>query len=690
MKRSILLAAAALSFSFSLQAVADSPPSVGPVSADDVKIQKNLRGFAASDAAGFKRVVVSLDVPETRGQNRRTRVRGAQDRVLGSFAAENSGLGLGLLRRYEVVGGFSAELTARQIRALSKRSDVAYIEEIPVHYKVSAESHPLTSVDLAQNAGYTGDGTVIAIIDDGIDHNHAAFGGQSSFPNSKIIGGFDFSDFDNDPTNDCAAQSHGTAVAGVAAGNGGGITGVAPDAKLVFLKIQSSFICGQNALDGDVVGAIDWAVANKDTYGIDIISMSFGSGAYSNVSSCDNSSSAYYNAVQAAEDAGITLLAASGNDGLCNAMSRPACFSNVISVGAVYDESFGSVGFCVSNASCATKSPHPGCAAGSQAAFETAFADNVIVYSNSASFLDLTAPSTCATTAQANGGTNSCFGGTSSSTPFSAGVAALVTEANGNGVVDNDGMRAVLTGTGDSVTDPKNGRISPRVNALAAVGGSVVPPPSCTATSVHVSAISVGQQGLRRQRTGTATVSVVDDCGDPAGSYTVSGSFTGEVSGSDSAVTSSAGRRRPDVEHDLERQSELPVLRKLGCGSPCVQQRGQYGDLRVAIDLATERRRPGGNAGSLSFAPGPERRPRDIQARGRFHWRQTCCNVRAWISSRLRHAYRRDRDRQQSPGRHQRHRRGTARRAADQVRDGQGGGHAGRGSFPVYADVLSR
>ena len=132
---------------------------------------------------------------------------------------------------------------------------------------------------------------MIAIIDDGIDDAHPAFQG-------KLLGGYDFADLDSDPTIDCPSQSHGTAVAGVALGDAPGVRGVAHGADMVFLKIQSASICGSNSLDGDIVGAIDWAVANRSLYGIDIISMSLGGGSYSSESSCDGSSSIYFNAVR--------------------------------------------------------------------------------------------------------------------------------------------------------------------------------------------------------------------------------------------------------------------------------------------------------------------------------------------------------------------------------------------------------
>ncbi len=482
------LAAIIFLFSGLLAAIEPIQPASGELvkyTINNSKVQAELNSSMKVNASEKQRVIISLNRNiAARGLTRRQEVSSLQDSVLQAFSHENNGKGLRVLRRYSHISGFSAELNAAQIAALSNRDEVSFIEIMPMHYKNSPESFPLTDVDLAHADGFTGNGTVIVLVDDGIDYGHAAFGGVASFPNAKVIAGYDFADFDSDPGIDCAAQSHGTATAGVAAGNGGGVIGTAPDASIIMLKIQSASLCGSGSLDGDVIGAMDWIVDNKNTYGIDVVSMSFGGGSYTSVSSCDGSSSAYFNAVKAVADAGVTVLVASGNDGLCDAISRPACFSDAISVGAVYDaddpaNTGGQYGWCVSNSSCANPSFNPGCPAGTGAIFEDAISDNVIVYSNSASFLDIVGPSTCALTAQASGGTNSCFGGTSSSTPFVAGVAALVIDKEGSGVLSNEDMRARLSSTGDSVTDPKNGRISPRVNGLSAVndGGGPPPPP---------------------------------------------------------------------------------------------------------------------------------------------------------------------------------------------------------------------
>ena len=153
---------------------------------------------------------------------------------------------------------------------------------------------------------------------------------------------------------DC--QGHGTAVAGISAGDlptgpGDYIGGVAHNARLYALKIVAG--CGGSASFSTIAAAWDWAVTNKNndpSNPILVINTSFGGGLYS--SACDASNPTMATAANNAVANGITVFASSGNDGYCSAMGSPACVSNAISVGAVYDANIGSRGWCVSSASC--------------------------------------------------------------------------------------------------------------------------------------------------------------------------------------------------------------------------------------------------------------------------------------------------------------------------------------------------
>jgi subtilisin family serine protease len=258
----------------------------------------------------------------------------------------------------------------------------------------------------------------------------------------------------------------------VAAGNGGGVTGTAPDATFVFLKVQHAAQCGQRSLGGDFVAAIDWAVTHQTQYNIKIISMSFGGGAYSSIAECDNDDPAFRDAINAAHAAGISVFAAAGNEGQVGFLASPACLSNVISVGATYDADIGPAIF-------------------SNCADDFTDADLVTCYSNSAKFLNVLAPSHCAQTARAGGGIYHCFGGTSSATPFSAGVAAALLEA-ASGNLNHDQMRQLLANTGVELLDAKSNLSTPRIDAQAALqalmGGELDGP--CTACDHYAGTLS--------------------------------------------------------------------------------------------------------------------------------------------------------------------------------------------------------
>ncbi len=391
-------------------------------------------------------------------------VRDAQDAVL---QTRKQGV-FTLLNRYRNVFGFLAMADEDAILELATLGKVEFIETVPTMQKMDAQSHPLTGINHVHTSNFTGKGVTIAIIDDGIDADHPAFGGDPAWPNAKIIAGHDFADHDTDPRHDCTRQSHGTAVAGVAAGNGGGVLGTAPDATVVFLKVQSAERCGESVLDGDLLGALDWIVSHREQYGIDIISMSLGGQAFNNAADCDQASVAIWQVIDLAYTAGLTIFSASGNEGQLDAISYPACMSNIISVGAVYDNNIGAANFTTC---------HDGVTG----------PDRVTCYSNSAAFLDVLAPAHCAQTASTHGGRQDCFGGTSSATPFAAGVAATLMEAS-SASLDNDGTRNLLVASGVPVADDKNGVFTPRIDAQAALDTLDIS--SCSNCSQYTSALS--------------------------------------------------------------------------------------------------------------------------------------------------------------------------------------------------------
>lgn len=167
--------------------------------------------------------------------------------------------------------------------------------------------------------GITGKGVKIAVIDTGCDTKHADLVGQ-------IIGGRNFTTEDNSNPNIYEDYNgHGTHVCGTIAAksNNIGLIGVAPDAKLLVLKVLTKNGTGTVT---SVINAINYAVSQK----VNIISMSLG--APTNVPEL-------YTAVKTAVDNNILVVCAAGNSGDNNALTNendyPSAYNEVISVGAV-------------------------------------------------------------------------------------------------------------------------------------------------------------------------------------------------------------------------------------------------------------------------------------------------------------------------------------------------------------------
>ncbi len=116
--------------------------------------------------------------------------------------------------------------------------------------------------------------------------------------------------------------SHGTHVAGTIAGvnNSEGVVGILPSTN-VNLHIVKVFNESGWGYSGDLSDAVDTCVNN----GAKVINMSLGGSGSSNTEK---------NALQAAADTGVLLIAASGNDGNAT-MSYPASYDSVMAVGAL-------------------------------------------------------------------------------------------------------------------------------------------------------------------------------------------------------------------------------------------------------------------------------------------------------------------------------------------------------------------
>ncbi len=163
------------------------------------------------------------------------------------------------------------------------------------------------------NRGFTGQGIVVAVIDSGVDYNHADLDNNIWVNSDEIAGngidddgngfvddirGWDFVNRDNNPMD---IDGHGTHVAGVIAAekNDFGVTGVAFNAKIMPVRVLDSSGGGTHA---DIAAGIRYAVDN----GADVLNLSLG-GAF-NAPEVEQ-------AIQYAFEKGAVIVTAAGNDG---------------------------------------------------------------------------------------------------------------------------------------------------------------------------------------------------------------------------------------------------------------------------------------------------------------------------------------------------------------------------------------
>jgi len=393
----------------------------------------------------------------------------SQDRVIETLNVDD----VLITNRFVYVFGFSAEVNLPGLQKLLKNSEVLSIDEDVIIHANLAQGVPLMNASSVRS-DYNGSGIAIAICDTGIDYTHSWLG-NGSFPNTKVIGGYDTGQNDTDPMD---GNGHGTACAGIAAGDlgttGDYIGGVAYNAKLYALKMTYDSSSG-SAYTSDMVEAWEWCVTHQnDAPGnpIMIISTSFGGGRYYNQTTCDAYSTAMTTAASNAKAAGMTLFVSTGNDGFCDSTGWPGCLSDVIGVGAVYDADVGQypppgyVG-CIDAGSCAGWTSGCPCSSGNCYIDYSTAADQVTTYSNSASFMALFAPSNQAYTTDAGGGFNSSFGGTSAACPYAAGAGASLQSAamdKTGAYLTPDLVEHHLVTYGDDVTDSKVAITKPRVN----------------------------------------------------------------------------------------------------------------------------------------------------------------------------------------------------------------------------------
>ena len=317
----------------------------------------------------------------------------------------------------------------------------------PSNDPMIGEQWALNALDIAQSwDAYTGDENItIAVIDSGTCFSHPDL--QGRFHDN----GFDYVDNDPDPTDE---MGHGCAVSGIIAANINneiGVAGVAPNVKLLPLRVLDENGSGTYA---NVISAIYDAVEA----GADIINLSLGG---------QNHSQLLEQAVNYAVANGVDVVAGSGNTGQ-NGVFYPARYANVIAVGS-HDEN------------------------GNRSSFST--------YGNE---VDTLAPGENILTTRLDNGYG-YFTGTSMAVPHVSGLLALsrargqlIDLANSNPTVSYPTDENVVEALATATAIPPTGTPTPAPPTATPFSPPTSPPfPECSMTGIEL--ITIGSNSITYQ-----------------------------------------------------------------------------------------------------------------------------------------------------------------------------------------------
>ena len=243
--------------------------------------------------------------------------------------------------RYWLIDSIAGKVNINLIPQIVELPGVVFVEldgRLEIQMNDVNEVHDVNLV--WQETGYTGAGSVVAIIDTGIDSDHVGLDDidDSNYTNdSKVIA---FYDAVNTPelTNGTEIkayddQGHGTHCAGITAGTGAPdflYIGVAPKAQLVGVKVLDS---GGSGSFATVMAGMEWTVEKRHVFNIRAASMSLGGpGAIEWTSSEEESVNRMGNEMMRE---GVALFIAAGNSAFSAQIGTPGSAEDVITVGAL-------------------------------------------------------------------------------------------------------------------------------------------------------------------------------------------------------------------------------------------------------------------------------------------------------------------------------------------------------------------
>lgn len=230
--------------------------------------------------------------------------------------------------------GFSIKcdpIIAKKISYLSQVKNISEANIYEKHVKNVRDTYEIARI--AERYNLKGEGMVVAVLDSGVDHTHKDMNVDKdnvklneekvkeiknkeqitygTYFNEKVPFAYNYADQNlsvRDKLTERADFSHGTHVAGIIGANAKddkGVTGIAPNAQILNMKIFSNNPKNPGADEEKIVKAIEDSVK----LGADVINMSFGITA-----GLQDPSDLQQQAIKAATDKGAIVVAAAGND----------------------------------------------------------------------------------------------------------------------------------------------------------------------------------------------------------------------------------------------------------------------------------------------------------------------------------------------------------------------------------------
>jgi subtilisin family serine protease len=377
--------------------------------------------------------------------------------------------------RYEALPILAGTVDQQALDVLSAHPLVVSVEEdgwmVPIARSVPTgdrsrqvqgltEAVKVVGADVVRRQyGLTGKGVTVAVLDTGIDNEHADFEGrivdQYCYSSSRSCGA-------NDVAEAPDAQDeagHGTAVTGIIASAGAvSPVGVAPEASIVAVRV---FQDGGGASTSDIIKGLDFVLRKQAEHQIRIVNMSLGGGSGRGVN-CDDQNRSMKEAFQRLVARQVTIFVATGNDGIPDEVSSPACISNSTAVGATYDGEFENGGrYCPDQKDVTSLT--------------------IACFTNRGRAMDILAPGLFIRSSRLGGGVTSAGAGTSYASPMAAGVAALLLQADAE--LRPSEVERTLQTTGRTVKHLENDDTFPLVDALRAVEAVLPATPTALATT---------------------------------------------------------------------------------------------------------------------------------------------------------------------------------------------------------------